>query len=212
MESLQFCETENQMFSLCFKSHFAFKDLGNRERDEPVIPNYFKDWFSCSSPRLLQQNLAVAGSPAGQDSKKDTNSGCNSPSSRDLCLSLLCSSLKVPLHGLTLWERSPTSVSASTLTAQEYIQSQLQSKSNFSVVWLFNMDSKQFPVSLSLLPGLSGCQQKLTLHTAAHTEPVLTPRCLLPPHPKRLARQLAAFLEEQIVTTLLHQAKSVMLP
>lgn len=48
------------------------------------------------------------------------------------------------------------SVSASTRrTQKEYIQSQLHSKSiTFSAVWLFNMDSKKFPGSPSLLPGL----------------------------------------------------------
>lgn len=70
MESLQFYETENQMFSMCFKSHFAFKELGNGEREKLLMSNYFKDWFSCSSPPCIpQQSLAVAGSPVGQGSK-----------------------------------------------------------------------------------------------------------------------------------------------
>lgn len=49
-------------------------------------------------------------------------------------------------------------------------------------------------------------------HGAHGTEPVLAPRCLLPPHPGRLTPQLAAFLEQlRTVLAVLHQAKSVML-
>lgn len=138
---------------------------------------------------------------------------------------LLCSSLKALLHGLTLGQMSPAprarhytsccSVSASTLTAHEYIQSQLQSKSiNFSAVWLFNMDSKQFPGNPSLLPGLS-----LWLPADAHFAHS-SPQCrasassqvFAPPHPGRPALQLAAFLKHlRIVTALLHQAKAVSL-
>ena len=189
------------MFSSCFKSHFAFKELGSEREGESVTPNCFEDWFSCGSPRrTLQQHPATAGDPVGQPAgagearphrRRDVATHQERSRARGRAPPLQLPQGTAARPDLRQTSPVPVITPASALSRAQQERTRCQShsrSSRFSAVWLLDADPQRF-LGAHLSSQARGCP----LRTQG---PRARSRGLLPPHPEKLAPQLAALLEQ----------------